>query len=192
MKKSILIVGLLPLIGIALFYCFARPPEVKQPANLQPAIKKESPAASKTDKWVEAELRRKQLEDKINEGMAKIAKHKTPELQREILETKMRTLEPQYRKLFESWGLDSGNFDKTMAIIRERESRLQEALRKHDEQGLAGGREFVVTTTTETALAETQLIDLLGASRFKELSRLESEIKATDIARAKKAINSRD
>lgn len=183
MKHFIWVFSFLPIVGIALFYLLDSPaaPSLASASAMKPSAPRQAPsraalpAETKTARaMTEAEqafLRTR----RINEGMARYAATMSPDQQRNSVDAAMRVREPGYRSLFQSWSLDSAAIDKALDIIREREIHLVQKRMQYFQKGLSGTTEHQKEEAVEGAIAEVQLVALLGQDHFNELSHQESE-----------------
>lgn len=168
-----------PLLGSALLYFFGShgPHDV---APIKEIGLQKNPAISLQRDSQEDEIlrRRKELENRVKESMARTAKLMTSERIRRWTDTLIKTREARYHALFESWQLESAKPEEVLKIVRERETLKYEALQVLNENGADGRRLFGETLSLGKELADVQLSLLLGEARFQEFSRLEVQMES--------------
>jgi hypothetical protein len=192
MQRLQLTFALVPLFGVMLYFLFAAP----SGKEITPVVSQEISKASKKSLTLNRDAQRskelqerKLLQDRQNIAMAKNAKAMTPERIKLMVDVLMQSREPRYRSLFENWNLDSVASEEVLKIIRGRETRINEILKTLNETGNAGRRDFVDNYKIEKTLAEIQLSNLLGESRYAEFAKLESQMDTNMQAQAQKIIN---
>ena len=200
-RISALAIGLLSLLGLAVFHGFNSSKKGQNvivnpsvPSDSGGGLAKSNEAPNKgagdgsaaSGKRDYTKLRGAELRDAINESMAEVAAKTTPELRREVIDSMMKGREPGYRALFASWELDPATSQQVLEIVFARELQKREALHDHDREGLAGGRKFVNAVEAETKWAEAQLVLLLGQDRLLQLSRLEGRMESEALTSARR------
>lgn len=179
-----------PLLGIAIFYYFVPQSVVQRGAPRLHSGTQEGSGMPLRPDFPDSNLlrHRNEVEAKINESMARMAKTMTPKRQSQLIDRLMLDREPRYRALFESWHLDSTTADEALTIVREGEALKFNALQELNQQGTSGRQAFGETLTVGREFVDIQLGLLLGEERFQEFSRLEAEMERDMHERARKAI----
>ncbi|WP_395752489.1 hypothetical protein [Prosthecobacter sp.] len=198
MKKQLLTLALPLLLAGGLFLGMVQNTISPQPAP-PPVAQKNTPQISPkviTDpQALQAYLdnARKKFEDtdqKLRDHAAKAYSRMTPQMERRLLDTVMRFREPRCRELFTRWNLDPETADSVIKIIEEREGEVMARRRDFLKAGVNGASDFSNHQNVNQALAEVQLTTLLGEARAAELRRLEKQLDAEYLARARS--NARD
>lgn len=114
--------------------------------------------------------------EKRRQVKAELARLASFEMMREIDDAEFETREPRYRELFSRWNLDDAAIEQALEIILNRGRQQGVVFVKYlKEEGREGdGKELTMASQIEDALAEQQLVQLLGADRCRELSRLDA------------------
>lgn len=129
----------------------------------------------------------KERSAELRARMAKTAVKISPEMRRQSRDRIILRREPKYRELFETWDLDATTVDKVLAVIRERETRIHEALYTSMESGAP--TDYVDTKRMEQRRAAGQIIDLVGDDHYAELAQMESGIAAEELAKGRELYN---
>jgi hypothetical protein len=189
MKQLIPVVALVPLLGVVLFYALT--PREKQdiskprPANNGKAVVQTRPNFNRRSR-VQPD---KELKARVSDSMAKVARIMTPERINLWLDTSMKVREAYYSGMFESWQLEPKKVDEVLEIVREREKLKLEALKSLNQDGAEGRPVFGETLSFGTESASYRLNLILGESRFREFSSLESRLEADLKAQAFKQVS---
>jgi hypothetical protein len=94
--------------------------------------------------------------------------------------------------LFSKWDLDPATAAQVISVVRERESRVKDAMHKLHEEGLQRVQEFSSARRSEFEWAEIKLLPILGVPHFEEFSRLESEMESEMFAKASRITQDMD
>jgi len=121
----------------------------------------------------------------MDKQSAELAKMRTPELTRMMVDRLMQTRDAKYRELFSAWGVDANTASSTLQIIRDREMQVKEALKTSEEDGLKGVHQFVQTINAINSMTDTLLLRLLGEDRLQELILVETDMKARSATRGR-------
>lgn len=191
MKSLALILGLMLLIAAAVFYLTTSDSNQNSAAQAPPTISKRDKAPAhtlvRTDEARQPNSSKAPTDDHAlsdtNRRLAGVSALLTP-IQSELVDSKMRTREPRYRTLFDSWGLDPETADEVLGIIREREAKCLQLNLKSYEKGALAMVETNKKKAVEREVAEWMLTPLLGPDRYEELVRLEDQLLAESRKRA--------
>lgn len=185
MKSLALILGLLLLPAVAVFYLTTSESNGNLAAQAPPAISK--PAKASTHPLGRTDEARKPNASKVPTGiqarsdtdrsLANVSALLAP-IQSELVDSRMRTREPRYRALFDSWGLDPESADTVLGIIRDREAKCMQLNLRSFEKGALAMVETKKKKEAEREVAERMLTPLLGPDRYEELARLEDQFLA--------------
>ena len=193
MKTTVPIFLLLLLFGGILFYVAHSTASNQQTADVVNTFSRvDKPSLS--ERWTQkpdirnepkTKTRRQELEEKVNAAMAAFVASRDRKAEQKHIEVMMSAREPEYRKLFESWGMDSTSINQTLNTIRARETRLMEARHQRNKAGIAGLRVAV-----KDEIAGVQLEKILGDKHHEEFIQLEIKMDASDRAKVQDIVSS--
>jgi hypothetical protein len=182
MKAVALILGLFLVIAAGIFY-LVKPDSGKPPAaaasTTAAPLKEESRPPLRTGEAGQSKAPRGPSRDRpkpeTDRSLANVSDLLTP-IQAELVDAKMRSWEPRFRALFDTWGLDSKSADRVLEIIRERETKCTALNLSSYKKGVMAMRETVKKKALEREAAELMIVPIVGADRYDEMVRLEKQL----------------
>ena len=135
--------------------------------------------------------RRHELEQRLNQAMAKSALQRNSHIDELVVEAVMKKKSIDFKYLFQNWNLDEAVTYKVMQVIRDRETRLTEAHFRSDLGGVEGIGESVTEVRQIHQSASSELKSLLGDDRAIALNNLEADQNKQDLADALKLVGKR-
>jgi hypothetical protein len=185
-RLGILMLALVPLTYVCLSYSRHN---IKVPAIEEKPVASPSPPGLHAAQNRASAAALEAAHERVEAALAKYAKAMTPQLRKDVMHSRVKSLEPQYRALFQRWGLDERLGDEVLKIVSQREFGMMEAFHKRAELGASGQPDYDETREIEAHLSELQLKTLLGEERAKELAQLEATILRTTMAKSMQALD---
>lgn len=178
---------MLPLVSIALFYCFKPAEATLENLRAGPAKKPSiSRPTSSTEEQKQLSLRRvEESTARAREAIAKAMNSVAPH-QGLLLDAYAKGRKESFSKLFNSWNLDPTVADEAVEIIRQRELGRRNALKSYGEGRPA--REYLDDVTIEKTGGVIRLNALLGEERATELLKLDAELERSAVREGQKVV----
>jgi len=105
----------------------------------------------------------------------------------ERLNAMMSRREPEYGRLFRTWGLTQSVANRVRQMIREREKEQLLWIKKPEASSVETSTLSFQEKTAVGYLWDSQIVDVLGKTRFDELKKVEATDNSTMLSKAVKA-----
>jgi hypothetical protein len=105
----------------------------------------------------------------------------------ERLDAMMSRREPEYGRLFRTWGLTQSVANSVRQMIREREKEQLLWIKKPEASSVETSTMSFQEKTAVGFLWDSQIVDMLGKSRFDELKKVEAADNSTMLSKAAQA-----
>ena len=186
--------ALLPIVGIALAYLWTSQPVVKPNVEIHShkghdhdhdhsdhdhaKTGQTKPDVAELRQRVEESQRRlEEASARTDEAMRKVAASMTPERRARQVDAMMRSRQPAYQSLFDSWRIDTATGESAVKLIREREVRLSDQRFELFKDASKNVDAYKVNKEIEDTISRLELTKLLGKARFEELVAREKQMK---------------
>jgi 3-methyladenine DNA glycosylase AlkC len=135
---------------------------------------------------IEAQKRYIEAKKRSDEALKKLGEKYSAEYCSKIADNIMQRRNGDYRRHFDSWGLDDKTVTAALGILHDREVRRQQNLGRYfqDAYGKNSVKHKAFSNQTEDLVADAQLSLILGESRAAELLKTTQQLEKSDLGKA--------